>query len=144
MSDKPVCEKCGEDDAMIKHPDGEWVCHHTHPLPEYGVPESIVKDPVKEGMASIAVEDLITIVCETFVEELHRLGYNETDETVSLYEWYLKNKTDADRRHCSDTLMHVIEEQMKCDGSSGSSAGSSVCEYGTKGCDVEHDKQPDA
>jgi len=27
---KPECPKCGKSDSMIKHADGEWVCHHTH------------------------------------------------------------------------------------------------------------------
>ncbi len=26
------CAKCGEWDAMVKHADGKWYCHHTHDL----------------------------------------------------------------------------------------------------------------
>jgi ribosomal protein S27AE len=26
----PECPKCGSKDKMIKHSDGEWVCHNTH------------------------------------------------------------------------------------------------------------------
>lgn len=29
---KPTCEKCGRKEGMVKHSDGEWVCHHTHKI----------------------------------------------------------------------------------------------------------------
>lgn len=29
---KPTCEKCGKSDSMVKHSNGEWVCHHTHKI----------------------------------------------------------------------------------------------------------------
>jgi len=29
---KPNCKKCCKNDNMVKHSDGEWICHHTHKI----------------------------------------------------------------------------------------------------------------
>ena len=96
----PTCEKCGSNDAMILQDNGERVCHHTCPT-------------IEDGIHAVAVEDLITIVCETFVGNLQSLGYDEHNETKSLYEWYMKDKDDAGRRDLSDRLLDILEGDME-------------------------------
>jgi len=126
MSDKITCSKCGRDDAMIKHENGEYVCHHTHILAEE-------TGSVMENVATIAVEDLITVVCETFIESLEELGY-KTDRTVK--DWYM-GLVDEERREVSTLLLGIIEEDIKshkeckCESSKISPR---VCECGTGGC----------
>lgn len=105
---KPICKKCGKDDSMFQHSDGEWVCHHTHILEEDPSP---IDKPVNE----IAVEDLITITCETFVEQLSEMSNREWIDKVSqhsLHEWYMAEMTDADRRRFSEVLYDRIKKDM--------------------------------
>jgi len=64
-------------------------------------------------MKTIAVEDMITVVCETFVEMLDEVGYSNSASGNSLHDWYMKTKTDAERREISELLLDKIESDMK-------------------------------
>ena len=102
MNDVPCCERCGRDDAMILHADGEWVCHHTHPF-------------VEDNMNTVAIEDLITVVCETFVDQLAEMSSIEVIDKISklsLREWYM-GMTDQERRKFSEVLLDRIEKDME-------------------------------
>jgi len=99
LSDKPLCARCGKDDAMILGEDGEWVCHHTHPI-------------IEDDMNVLAIEDLVTVVCETFVENLDKLGYNAPDENAILLDWYINRTDDSGRRAISEKLMDIIDKGM--------------------------------
>ena len=64
-------------------------------------------------MKTIAVEDLITVVCETFVESLSELGYKGD---ISVPEWYM-GKTDAERRVLSEKILDQIDANVRSDAS---------------------------
>lgn len=110
MTDKLVCDKCGRDDAMIKNEDG-----------------------VMENVATIAIEDLITVVCETFVESLEEIGY-KADRTVK--DWYM-GLLNEERKEISTSLLRIIEEDImahkecKCESDNDSPK---ICKCGTNEC----------
>ena len=63
-------------------------------------------------MHTIAVEDMVTAVCETFVEMLEELGYDPSDVNQpspgSVEQWYLRSKTDEERRHISERILEEL------------------------------------
>ena len=69
-------------------------------------------------MNSIAVEDMITVACETFVEYLSDTNVVVVTDSLSgsevtLYDWYMNNKSDAERRIISEKLLENIESFTK-------------------------------
>jgi len=68
-----------------------------------------MNESVDRPMATIAVEDLITVVCETFLDSLSELGYQDH---LSVEKWYMQ-RTDAERRVVSEKILDIIEADIK-------------------------------
>tara|TARA_R110000824_G_scaffold218435_1_gene405023 strand:+ start:2388 stop:2732 length:345 start_codon:yes stop_codon:yes gene_type:complete len=61
---------------------------------------------------SIALEDLVTVVCETFVEELKdmdNVDFVDSGIGMPLWSWYIKCKTDSERKEFSEILLDRME-----------------------------------
>ena len=63
-------------------------------------------------MYTIAVEDMVTLVCETFVEMLREVGYDPSDmdwpDPGSVKHWYIDCKTDEERRQISERILEKL------------------------------------
>jgi len=72
-------------------------------------------------MLKIALEDLITVVCEYFCENIEEISNNFPDETFSsktIYNrilWYSK-RSNEEKRKISEKLLDIIEKDYKKHG----------------------------
>ena len=116
MSKKPICERCGNDYNMIwSELRGEWSCHSTHVIDDLSGKYEEVKK--KTDLATIDVEDLVTVVCETFVEIMGELGYDPVCiDKQGVEDWYMRRNNDADRKAMSKRVVERIEQDMKSIG----------------------------
>ena len=73
-----------------------------------------MKENKIKPMATIAVEDLITVVCETFAEMLRDGSFKDYDPlSSSVQGWYMVRKTDDERRAISEKILDRIKDDIK-------------------------------
>jgi len=94
----PECPSCGRDDSMFYF-NGEWVCHNTHRK----------DDP---DFLAIAVQDLVTVVCERFAESLEKFGYTYGGMDKTVAEWFM-GKSEEERKLVADMIVGGLVKGVK-------------------------------
>jgi len=100
----PDCEVCGDAYNMIWHENSQqWVCHSTHRLPEY----------LPKKMVEIQIENLITEVCEEFVDYLMDNECDFDPTKACVYGWYMLDNDEDSRKAISTRLLQRMEGDSK-------------------------------